>query len=331
VSAADFMRFLLAWQHVAPPERLSGVDGLRKIASQLDGFETAAKTWERTILPARVERYEPGMLDMLCLTGEIGWAGNAGSIALFVRENRQSWLALRPQPETALSAQATQVMDTLRRRGALFARELGLRDGALQQAVDELVAAGLIASDGFPRSLSSCGRWSILEADGVDWEDAVEVQARSLLRRYGVVFRRLLTRESGSAPWRDLARVYRRLEARGEIRGGRFVSGMSGEQFALSDAVERLREVRREGPEGRLIVISGADPLNLCGIVTAGDRVRAVSSNRIALRDGVPVSVMEGEYLRPLATLDGPLAAEVATALAGRPVPVVSGFVGRPA
>lgn len=91
-----------------------------------------------------------------------------------------------------------------------------------------------------------------------------DIQAHALLRRYGVVFRRLLTRESNAVPWRDLARVYRRLEARGEIRGGRFVSGMSGEQFALPEAVEKLREIRRTPAAGNVIV-SAADPLNLTG------------------------------------------------------------------
>src|SRR5205807_4790736 len=111
-------------------------------------------------------------------------------------------------------------------------------------------------------------------------EAAVEAQARSLLRRYGIVFRRLLAREATAAPWRELTRVYRRLEARGEIRGGRFVSGMSGEQFALGDAVDRLREIRRSAPDGQCLVISAADPLNLAGIVSAGERVRAVAATR---------------------------------------------------
>jgi ATP-dependent helicase Lhr and Lhr-like helicase len=143
------------------------------------------------------------------------------------------------------------------------------------------------------------------------------------------VFRRMLTREPAAAPWRELARVYRRLEARGEIRGGRFVNGMSGEQFALPEAVDRLREVRREGNDGRVIAMSACDPLNLAGILDSGERIRAVPTNRIAYRDGVPLSVMEGDYLRPLAQIDSTIAMEVATALAGRRVPVASGFVGR--
>ena len=123
------------------------------------------------------------------------------------------------------------------------------------------------------------------------------------------MFRRLLTREANAAPWRELARVYRRLEARGEIRGGRFVAGMSGEQFALPDAVERLREVRRTPADGRLIVISAADPLNLAGIVTAGERVRAAGRNRIVYRDGMPLAVMEGEFVRELSAVDPSIAA----------------------
>jgi ATP-dependent Lhr-like helicase len=148
-----------------------------------------------------------------------------------------------------------------------------------------------------------------------------------LLRRYGIVFRRLAARESNATPWRELARVYRRMEARGEIRGGRFVTGMSGEQFALPEAVERLREVRRTNHDQVLHVISAADPLNLTGILTSGERVRAVAGTRIAYRDGVAVSVMEGDYLRPLDDSGSDLT--VAAALAGRRVAVGSGFVGR--
>jgi ATP-dependent Lhr-like helicase len=164
-------------------------------------------------------------------------------------------------------------------------------------------------------------------------EAAVDLQARTLLRRYGIVFRRLLAREANVAPWRELTRVYRRLEARGEIRGGRFVAGMSGEQFAAADAVERMREVRRTPPDGRCLVISAADPLNLAGIVDPGERVRAITSSRVAYRDGVPVAALEGDYVRPLvasADVAPALAADVATRLTGRPMPpVLSGFVGR--
>ena len=175
------------------------------------------------------------------------------------------------------------------------------------------------------------GRWSALpQAAELDRDAAVEICARALLHRYGVMFRRLLTRETNAQGWRELTRVFRRLEARGEIRGGRFVTGVSGEQFALPEAVERLREVRRSAPDGRLVTISAADPLNLTGVLYGDDRVRAVTSNRIVYRDGIAVAAFEGEYLRPLASIDPGLAADVATAAAGRRMPAVSsGFLGR--
>jgi len=313
VTASDFMRFLFDWQHVSG--RLAGPDGLRKIVEQLDGCEIAANAWERNVLPTRVDRYEASLLDTLCLSGEVGWAQRTG-VVLYLREHAAAWLSEPAAP--TLSDAANEILDLLRTRGASF-----LKPG---DALDELVAAGLITSDGF---LGRRGRWSLLEWSG--GLQPAEVQAHAFLRRYGVVFRRLVAREPNAAPWRELSRVYRRLEARGEIRGGRFVSGMSGEQFALAEAVDRLRELRREGPDGRLVIINAVDPLNLTGILTASERVRAVATNRIAYRDGVPVSVMEGDYLRPLADIDATIAMEAAAALAGRRVPVAAGFVGRSA
>jgi ATP-dependent Lhr-like helicase len=231
------------------------------------------------------------------------------------------------------------VLDLLRTRGASFFNDLAvacdLDADALRGAIGTLVAAGLTASDGFSglraliwaaraghasrdRRANFAGRWSAIgrpAADAHTREAAVETQAWTLLRRYGVVFRRVLTRETNAAPWRELTRIYRRLEARGEIRGGRFVSGMSGEQFALPEAVERLREVRRARPDGRLITVSTADPLNLAGIVTPGDRIRATRRNRMVYRDGVPLAVVEGDFVRELAPIDPALAKDVSRAL----------------
>jgi ATP-dependent Lhr-like helicase len=210
----------------------------------------------------------------------------------------------------------------------------------LRIALSALVAAGLAASDGFAglrvlvaadqgkpwplnRRPNLAGRWNLIEAvrrgESSDSPDtAVEVQAWSLLHRYGIVFRRLLIRESAAAPWRELARVYRRLEARGEIRGGRFVSGMSGEQYALPDAVPVMREVRRTPPGGAFYAVSTADPLNLAGIVTAGARVAARGRNRIAYRDGVPVAVLENQTFKLLTPLDDAEATEAARVMSGR-------------
>jgi ATP-dependent Lhr-like helicase len=376
VSPADFMRFLFAWQHVDASSKLTGIEGLRAVIGVLDGFELAANAWERYVLPARLDRYEPSMLDMLCLSGEVGWArlsdAGANAVALFPREHGDAWQTLREVSddhapaaiEETLSEGAHQVLDVLRRRGASFLREViaatKLDEADARRALNELVAAGLIASDGFaglramspgaggpsangPRMRDSrsardtrvdpAGRWSILRGDADDQaacEAAVERQAWALLQRYGVVFRRLLAREANARPWRELTRIYRRLEARGEIRGGRFVTGMSGEQFALPDAIERMREIRRSPAKGTLIVVSGADPLNLAGIITACDRVRAIASSRIVYRDGVPLAAMEGDYVRPLAEIPAANAGDVASALAGRRVPpIVSGYIGR--
>ena len=124
-------------------------------------------------------------------------------------------------------------------------------------------------------------------------EKAMEVFARGLLRRYGVVFRRLLERESFNVSWYELGRVYRRMEARGEIRGGYFVGGVSGEQFALPEAIGLLRSLRKTSPKGELIAICGADPLNLAGILSPGPRISAVTANRVLLRDGVPIAALE--------------------------------------
>ena len=134
---------------------------------------------------------------------------------------------------------------------------------------------------------------------------AIEHAARTLLRRYGVVFWRLLTREAASLPpWRDLLRVYRRLEARGEIRGGRFVAGFSGEQYALPEAVGLLRKMRRRPVCGQWVSLCAADPLNLVGILTPGPRLAALTGNRLLYRDGVPVALLSGGKMQFLVTLD---------------------------
>lgn len=235
----------------------------------------------------------------------------------------------------------------LRSRGASFFGDLapacGLDADQLRHAIGALVACGLATSDGFSglralvwaargrpaqhdRRSNFAGRWTAIAAngEGVARDEAVELQAWSLLRRYGVVFRRLLTRQTNAATWRELARVYRRLEARGEIRSGRFVTGVSGEQFALPDASERLREVRRIPADGGLVTISAADPLNLTGIVTAGERIRTAGRNRIVYRDGAPLASVEGDVVRELAPIDPRIAADVSRALEARRVPALA-------
>jgi ATP-dependent Lhr-like helicase len=358
VGPADFMRFLFAWQHVGPSDRLTGIDGLREVLGTLDGFELAGAAWERSVLPSRIAGYDPAMLDMLCLAGELGWARlsppavertepprltPATAVAIFFREHAEAWQSLRTpvaDREERLTPHAQRVLAVLRTRGASFFSEVragcGLDAEETRLGLGTLVATGLAASDGFSglrallvsapgrapspdRRTGFAGRWTAIAQPAVTAapEAGVETQAWALLRRYGVVFRRVLERES-TAPWRMLARVYRRLEARGEIRGGRFVSGMSGEQFAMPRAVERLREVRRTRATGELVTLGTADPLNLAGIVTSGDRVRAAVRNRMVYRDGVPLAVLEGDFVRALVPMPADIAADAARALRRR-------------
>jgi len=370
VSVADFTRFLFAWQHADAASQLTGAEGLRAIVARLDGFELPARAWEHAVLPARLERYDASMLDMLCLAGQACWSrlsapsaeGSSSRslrVALYLRDHAAAWQALRfpdaaaqEAVEASLDETSRKILTKLRSSGASFLRDLasaaGVDADALTAAIATLAARGLVTADGFAgvRALVRAmkpqpvpfdhkrdltGRWSALQtAPEITHDAAVDVQARVLLERYGVMFRRLLTRETNAPSWRELTRVYRRLEARGEIRGGRFVTGVSGEQFALPEAVERLREVRRSAPAGRLVTISAADPLNLTGILAGDDRVRALTSTRIVYRDGVALAVLEGDYLRPLGPVEPALSADVASAAAGRRMPAVSsGFVGR--
>ncbi len=357
VSPADFMRFLFSWQHVETADKLTSIDGLREAIAMLDGFEAAASAWERAILPARMDPYNPQLLDMLCFTGEVGWARvsspvldpqnpprlvPATPVALFLREHADAWQLLRSEDdaianrECHLPETARHVLNLLRGRGASFFSDLvgvsELSEDNLRQAVGALVAAGFVTSDGFSgvraliaaargippvrdRRTKFAGRWTLLNRSERPRDAALETFARTLLRRYGVVFRRVLTRESSAVPWRDLTRIYRRLEARGELRGGRFVSGMSGEQFALPQAVEQLRTIRRTPATGKVLTISAADPLNLAGIVTAGDRVRAAARTRIAYRDGVAIAICEKDAIRELTPLDSEIAQTVQVAL----------------
>ena len=253
-------------------------------------------------------------------------------IALFRRERGAVWHAATPDLDAAslpLSHTARALLTTLDERGASFFGDLvnatGLLRTEVEKGLGEIVAWGLVSSDSFaglrallvpsarrkPLShtggyrrrgrvaafgVETAGRWSrVRHRSALPDEQIAEAIAWQLLRRYGVVFRRLVQRESLLAPWRDVLRVFRRLEARGEVRGGRFVGGFSGEQYALPEAIGLLRSVRREPGGGELVAVSGADPLNLVGILTPGYAVPAVAANRILYRDGVPVAVKEGE------------------------------------
>jgi len=263
-------------------------------------------------------------------------------IALLERRRAPFWLSLAgPASGTRPSPQAQTVYDCLGKHGALFFDELTeasrLLRSQVEDALAELVALGLVNSDsfgglrallvpsaqrkpiaGFKRrgrvlsfGMEGAGRWSLIRREPPEKlgeqaaTAAIEHVARTLLRRYGVVFWRLLTREAEwLPPWRDLLRVYRRLEARGEIRGGRFVAGFSGEQYALPDAVGLLRQTRRQPISDQWVSLSGADPLNLAGILTPGPRLAALTGNRLVYRDGVPIAVLSGGKVQFLVDLD---------------------------
>ena len=326
VSAADFLRFLFHWQHVAGEDQVQGVEGLAAVIEQLEGYELAAAGWENDVLPARVASYGSEQLDQLCLSGRVAWGRltpgsraplRSSPIALLQREHANVWQAAA-DPGAGFSAEASAIRQALEKRGASFFHELvkatGLLPTFVERGLAELAGAGVATADSFAglrallaapdkrRTLvETAGRWALLSAERAD---DVEAVARTLLKRYGVVFRGLLQRESQLPPWRDLVRVYRRLEARGEIRGGRFVTGFGGEQFAAADAVGRLRAVRKMEKADELIVLSAVDPLNLVGILTPEDRVPAMYRNRVLYRDGLPIAAVEGGQLRRLAASD---------------------------
>jgi ATP-dependent Lhr-like helicase len=315
VSTAEYVRFLYRWQHVTPASRLHGIDGTLQIIKQLQGYEIPAAAWEASILPARVARYKREYLDQLCYSGEIMWgrlsphpalaqdeypstgSGQAvqrkrrirptklAPIALFKREDAESLIVTRDgEQNAALSHAAHDVLDEIRRRGAPFFADIVRGTKRLPSEVEEalwqLVAAGLVTADGFDalRSLidakrrlgekglrarprSSSGRWTLLtsETERIDPDSF----ARRLLERWGVVFRDVAIRETLTPPWREVLAALRRMEARGEIRGGRFVHGYVGEQFALPEAIEALRAARRNADDTELVDVSDYDPLRI--------------------------------------------------------------------
>ena len=426
VSTNDFMRYLLAWQKVAPEHQMEGAESLRGIIEQLEGFEAPAAAWEGELLPARLGEYDPAWLDALCLSGEVVWArltpparsnsepGNErarGSapvrntpIALLLRKNFATWSSVFPQPasnEIEFSSTTQSVFEFLSTRGASFFTDIvdgtKLLKSQVEESLGELVAAGLVISDSFaglralltPSSkktnaaarrkhrqpvyqMASAGRWSLLNrvgpasvpASSGDTENAEQI-ARILLKRYGVVFKRLLEREGIALPWRVLLRIYHRLEARGEIRGGRFVAGISGEQFALPDAVGILRAIRRartgamdfgfrsptviESAPGSLAVgapgpmastttaddmisVSAADPLNVVGIITPGPRVTAFTSNRVLYNGGEPIAVMESGETKFLVELSRSMEWKAKAALMRKATPpTLRTYLRRPA
>ncbi len=367
VTAQDYIRFLLRWQHVSQDSRLEGRRGVLAAIEQLQGFELGAGSWEESVLPARVDGYRPRSLDSLCLSGDVMWGrlslrsrgspeeareeadeaprrsgavpSRATPIAFCLRADLP-WLleaqragCAAPEPGPGAAA---EVLERLREQGALFHSDLVALVDRLPVQIEEglwdLVARGLVTADGFQavRSLLGArerwartrvrrrarrglrrgiggaagagaeGRWSLFpqaaaSARSQDPDELAEAVAEQLLARWGVVFYDVLARESLSLPWREILWALRRLEARGVIRGGRFVSGFVGEQYALPEAVQSLRRVRRRERNGEIVKLSAVDPLNLVGILTDGPRIPAVRTRHVVYRDGVPVREEEAQ------------------------------------
>jgi ATP-dependent Lhr-like helicase len=306
VTAAEFLRYLACWQHVDEEHKLEGPRGVAEIVRQLAGFEVPAAAWEAGVLPSRVKGYKREWLDQLTLSGEAAWGrlwgGGASAIritpiCIVPRDELDSWVGLSLPPElAAISGPAKDLHAAMLARGAMFPQELAraakLLPAHVEMGLGELIAQGALTCDSFgalrglvvPPSkrrgpMSTVGRWSLFRREALP-PPAADFVARQLLRRTGVVFRKTIEREKQPVPWRDLARVYRTLEARGEIRGGRFVAGFSGEQYALPEAVSLMRAVRKRG-ELAPISVSAADPLNFRGILTPDDRVPAVARQRV--------------------------------------------------
>jgi ATP-dependent Lhr-like helicase len=316
VSTADYVRFLYRWQHVAPSSRLHGVDGTLHVIRQLEGYELPAAAWETTVLPARVADYRKEYLDALCYAGDVTWgrlsahpafADAPGAnprrirptklapIALFAREHAGELIVRGDNETAALSQAAREALEAIAARNAPFFADI-VRDtkrlpADIEEALWELVAAGLVTADGFDalRSLtdrkrrlgerglrarprSSGGRWSRLTSDTARIEP--EAFARRLLTRWGIVFRDVVVRETLAPPWREMLAALRRMEARGEIRGGRFVAGYVGEQYALPDAIEALRAARRNGHDADVVTVAADDPLAIANSLMPGAPVR---------------------------------------------------------
>ncbi|HYA16519.1 MAG TPA: DEAD/DEAH box helicase, partial [Bryobacteraceae bacterium] len=256
-----------------------GADGTLQIIRQMQGFEAGASSWEPDIFARRIVDYKPENLDDLCLSGEVAWARLAlhpaladaarrvrptriAPISFFLREDADWLLDESHITPEGLSHAGRAVREALEERGASFFNDLVRATHRLPSEVEdalwELAAGGLVTADGFEnlraimdtrhkRGRRAAGRWSLVAraASPLSREERIKRHATQLLLRYGVLFRDLLADEPIAPPWRELLVVLRRMEAQGEIRGGRFVSGLTGEQYARPEAVDLLRAVRR--------------------------------------------------------------------------------------
>ena len=354
-------------------------ENLKRVLQQLDGITAPATAWESDILPARVPHYDPAWLDQLCISGQVSWgrllqpreagAGKASGpvkntpLNIVQRRNLDLWRALVAESTReandqaiatggqrldSLSSSAALVQQLLQQHGASFFTDL-VRQSALlplqvEDALAELVSAGLVTSDNFtglralltPDShkpkvgshdrrraiygIEEAGRWSLLASVAGSETGFSDEQLERLVhlycQRWGVISRKVLERETNAPGWRQLLLKLRRMELRGDIRGGRFVSGVGGEQFALPETVSALRkqhkawqDAQERDPATRQPlrhILNATDPLNLLGTLLPERKVPHQSGNRILFEDGLPLAVLEKEELKLLRQSDTP-------------------------
>ena len=319
VDGATYARFLAGWQSAGAGPKASP-HLLRKTLTQLQGLALPAESWERDILPARLMGYQPAWLDQLCATGELHWVARPGQkLAFFLPEQR-----IPPaEPSTELNTEQQQVLTTLQTSGADFlggiARGAGLTPPAALEALWALAWAGLVTNDTFAPLRQSLragkaaarkgrpvplqggtGRWS-LTARLPAAQRPAEVYTSQLLNRYGVVTREAVQAEDGSLPWSDVLSTLKQMELRGQIRQGYFIEGLSGAQFALPEAVERLRGARETGTgtAAAPCLLAACDPANPYGsILPNAAAISRIPSTYLVLEQGRPVLAVESQGKR---------------------------------
>lgn len=335
VAMAEYVRFVLAHQHLVTENPWTGPVALRETIAQLQGGQVAAGLWESHLLPARVPDYQPAWLDQLFAQGDVVWGrlrppaldGNRGASPLALHRSvplglvsREDLPWLLPIDRIAsldhLRSVARRLYEILQRQGALFFRQLvtlsGELPGHVEEGLRELAAWGLVTSDSFmavrkivaPREAGGYGtrrrgggkrldqtpgRWSIFPGPlpEVPPPIAKENWCRLLLKRWGIVFRELLELEVAAPSWAQLVPVFRTLERRGEVRGGRFVLGVAGEQFGSEESLRALRQIPDRPPDGIYVPLSSADPLAaLAQLTTDRPKAPATARGSVLLRDG---------------------------------------------
>jgi len=354
VDQSIYMKFLFERHLVSGSSRYKSRAGFDAIVDQLEAYEIPAISWENDILPARMEEYKSFWIDESTLSGELLWCrlsragGDKGSsrmssvmpVALCLREN-VPWLLEpgRPKEIPDLRSDALKVYKCLEERGALFKEEVAracrIVPAQAEELLWELAAAGLVIADGFnairhrltarkhsgrrkrgQARRSSGGRWNTFPGllGGETPEDRRQHWVELLLHRYGIIFRDLLERENCAPSWGLLVPLLRRMEARGEIRGGRFVNGVAGEQYALPGEVEKLRKLK-DTSDKHFTFISAVDPLNLCGIIDDKPKITRRKGNNLCFLNGELAASYENSEIAWHLDLDNDVKMRLAQAI----------------